>query len=753
MASVTELRPGDPAGLGGYTLRGRLGEGGQGVVYLGADRHGRLAAVKWLRPHLAGDAVAAERFAREAAAAQRVAPFCTAQVLATGVWEGRPYIVSEYVDGPSLRQVVTEEGPRPEAALYRLAIGTATALAAVHRAGIVHRDLSATNVLLGGEGWRIIDFGIARALDATPTITVTPVGTPAYMAPEQILDQRVGPAADMFAWGCLMVYAATGREPFAAGTAPLTVQRVLYTEPDLTPLGGPLRDLVAACLAKDAALRPTAEQVIRRLLEQPASNPADVQQATAVLAVPAPPPPGREPVPGGTPPWAPPGGRPPGAGPSAAPGPVGAPGAGPHPQPRPVPPPPPAVHPRPGPPAHPQPGPPIHPQPGQSASAMPGSGGHPGPGPYGTPGSGPYGGGRTTGAARRKGLGFAVAVAATAVVVLVAVIAVVVVNLRDRPDPVRTSAGTASPSPTRTPVPTTGLVTSSPAGTSGTLYESPADPVRLTTYKVRDPKTQTWVYYARDTLTGPFTKYPDLWENIMSPDGRYLAGRGKAFVDGHDTVRITDRVTGGTFTVATSRQPLSAYVQAWSRDSTRVLVNLGNPVKGVWQSTGFAIVNVTTRQVRLASLREGSLKGIRYGFDHLDSGVVALANDATQQALRFFDPTGRRVRHIPNVGAAVAESLFSPSGERFVTNCPGLGNGANCVYDAVSGAELERFTSPCVSLATWYDDEHVVCWVWTGPGARNQLQVLDLTGTAVRTLLDMPANATNLDVIYTYTRP
>lgn len=714
MASVTELGPGDPAGLGGYTLRGRIGEGGQGVVYLGADQHGRLAAVKWLRPHLAGDAVAAERFAREAAAAQRVAPFCTAQVLATGVWDGRPYIVSEYVDGPSLRQVVTEEGPRPEAALYRLAIGTATALAAVHRAGIVHRDLSATNVLLGGEGWRIIDFGIARALDAAPTITVTPVGTPAYMAPEQILDQRVGPPADMFAWGCLMVYAASGREPFAAESAPLTVQRVLYTEPDLTPLGGPLRELVAACLAKDAALRPTAEQVIRRLLEQPASNPADVEQATAVLAVPAPPPPGQEPVRGGAPPWPPPG---------------------------------PAVHPQPGWSAPAMPGP--------GAPAMPGSGGRPAPGqgPYGAPGPGPYGGGRATGAAGRKGLGLAVAVAATAVVVLIAVVAVVVVNLRERPDPVRTSAGTASPSPTRTPVPTTGLVTSSPADTSGTLYESPADPVRLTTYKVRDPKTQTWIYYARDTLTGPFTKYPDLWENILSPDGRYLAGRGKAFVDGHDTVRITDRVTGDTFTVATSRQPLSAYVQAWSRDSTRVLVNLGNPVKGVWQSTGFAIVNVTTRQVGLASLREGSLKGIRYGFDHLDSGVVALANDTTQQALRFFDTTGRRVRHVPNVGAAVAESLFSPSGERFVTNCPGLGNGTNCVYDSVSGAELKRFTSPCVSLATWYDDEHVVCWVWTGPGARNQLQVLDFTGTAVRTLLDMPANSTNLDVIYTYSRP
>ncbi|MFG3438288.1 protein kinase [Nonomuraea sp. NPDC047897] len=724
---MTELRPGDPASLGGYALRGRLGEGGQGVVYLGADGDGRLAAVKWLRPHLATDAVAAERFAREAAAAQRVAPFCTAQVLATGVQDGRPYIVSEYVDGPSLEQVVTREGPRPEAALYRLAIGTATALAAVHRAGIVHRDLSAANVLLGSEGWRIIDFGIARALDATPTITVTPVGTPAYMAPEQILDQRVGPPADMFAWGCLMVYAAGGREPFAAESAPLIVQRVLYAEPDLTPLGGTMREMVAACLAKDPARRPTAEQVIRRLLVQPSSHPADVAQATAVLAVPGPPPGGPGPVPGGAPPWAPPNG--PGGWPS---GPSGA---------RPF--------------NAPAPGTLGAPPPGSAGvrGLAPGPAGAPVPGSAGAPGPGPYRGPQPVPAAGSKGLGLAVAVAATAVVVLIAVVAVVVVYLRDRPDPVTTSASTASPSPTRTPVPTTGLATSSPADTFGTLYESPADPVRLTTYKLRDPKTRTWVYYARDTLTGPFTKYPGLWENLLSPDGRYLAGRGKEFVDGHDTVRITDRETGDTFTVATSRQPLSAYVQAWSRDSTRVLVNLGNPVKGVWQSTGFAIVDVATRQASLASLREGSLKGIRYGFDHLDSGVVALANDTTQQALRFFDATGRRVRHVPNVGAAVAEALFSPTGERFVTNCPGLGNGTNCVYDSITGTELKRFTSPCVSLATWYDDEHVVCWVWTGPGARNQLQVLDFTGTAVRTLLDMPANATNMDVIYTYSRP
>ncbi|WP_327092947.1 serine/threonine protein kinase [Nonomuraea sp. NBC_01738] len=297
MPSNAEPRPGDPAGLGGYEIRGRLGEGGQGVVYLGADQHGTQVAIKWLRPHLAGDAVAAERFAREAAAAQRVSPFCTAQVLGTGVHEGRPFIVSEFVDGPSLHQVVTEEGPRTGSALYRLAIGTVTALAAIHRAGIVHRDFSPNNVLLAREGPRVIDFGIARALDATATLSSMPVGTPAFMAPEQVLGHQVGQGADLFAWASTIVFAASGVGPFAAESVPAVIHRVLYTEPDLSALSGPLRELVAACLSKDPGRRPDAYRVIERLLEHPSSNPEDLRQATLISELherdrrPAPPPP------------------------------------------------------------------------------------------------------------------------------------------------------------------------------------------------------------------------------------------------------------------------------------------------------------------------------------------------------------------------------------------------------------------------------------------------------------------------------
>ncbi|MEU4223023.1 protein kinase [Nonomuraea sp. NPDC026600] len=752
MPSMSELRAGDPAGLGGYEIRGRLGEGGQGVVYLGVDEHGGQAAIKWLRPHLAGDAVAAERFAREAAVAQRVAPFCTAKVLATGVHEERPFIVSEYVEGPPLQQVVSEEGPRADASLYRLAIGTVTALAAIHQAGIVHRDFSPNNVLLAGEGPRVIDFGIAKALDATSTITSTPVGTPAFMAPEQVLGHRVGPPADMFAWGSTMVFAATGTGPFEAESVPVIVNQVLYDEPDLSRLTGPLRELVAACLSKDPIRRPTAEQVIMRLLEHPTSNPAELEQAAAVVsgfspAPPLPPQPqfppqqGFQPqLPYPQPQYAQPAyGQPPYA------------QSGPHQQP----PPPQAAPPyaQSGPhaqgpqAAHPY-GPPLQgPQPQSGAHHQPQWVPPTGPGQspqYGPPVPPSRSGGK-------KSYVVASIAAAVAIVATIVVVAVALTNLPGPSIPTPSpSAKSTSPAPLA--IPTANLVTSTLPGTDAVIYENPGDAVRLTTYMVRDAKTRDWIYYARDTLTGSFTKYPNMWESMLSPDGRYLAQRGKNFADGYDSVKITDKVTGEAFTVKTSRQPLSAYVQGWSRDSGRLLFNVGNPVKGVWQSTGFAIVNVATRQATIASLREGSLHGIRYGFDHADTGVVALSNDTKQQALRFFDENGLRVRRIPNVGPGIADSLFSPSGKQFVTNCPGLSSGNNCVYDTQTGAELKRFESPCSGLATWYDDSHLVCWVKPDASAeKQQVQVVDFTGAAVRLLAEMPTNGSNMDVIYTFT--
>jgi predicted Ser/Thr protein kinase len=271
MTRASPLRPGDPLRVAGYRILGRLGAGGQGVVYLaesnGSD-DGDPVAIKMLRA--SPDADSAARFQRESRVLPRVASFCTAQVLRTGLAGAVPYIVSEYIDGPTLQQAVAERGPLRGRELHRLAVGTVTALAAIHRAGVVHRDFKPANVLLSRDGPRVIDFGIARHADADVT-GGGPIGTPSYMAPEQLGEDPAGPAADLFAWAGTMVFAATGHPPFGADSIPAILTRILRSEPDLGALDGEVRDVVAECLAKDAAARPMARQVLLRLLGRPAA--------------------------------------------------------------------------------------------------------------------------------------------------------------------------------------------------------------------------------------------------------------------------------------------------------------------------------------------------------------------------------------------------------------------------------------------------------------------------------------------------
>ncbi|HUR02816.1 MAG TPA: serine/threonine-protein kinase [Nonomuraea sp.] len=257
MPNVEPLRAGDPASVGPYRLVGRLGAGGQGVVYLGQARNGAPVAIKVLREDMAGD----DRFAKEIAAARRVEPFCIAQVLDAST-SGRPYIVTEYVDGPSLQDAGRHSG----AELQRLAVATATALAAIHQAGVVHRDFTPSNVLLGRDGPRVIDFGIARALVSGVTSTSSIVGTPAYMAPEQLAGQVVGAQADVFAWASVIVYAASGVPPFGDDSLPAVINRILHSEPQVGELPEPLRSVVLSCLAKDPARRPSMQDVLLHLL-------------------------------------------------------------------------------------------------------------------------------------------------------------------------------------------------------------------------------------------------------------------------------------------------------------------------------------------------------------------------------------------------------------------------------------------------------------------------------------------------------
>ncbi|MGI5491792.1 serine/threonine-protein kinase [Microtetraspora malaysiensis] len=265
MSRLSPLRPEDPQRLGGYLLNGRIGAGGQGVVFHATGPDGSPAAVKLLRARLTGEAGDRRRFVGEVQAVRRVAPFCTARVLDTDLDGDRPYIVSEYIDGVSLQEYVRTYGPRSDGALDRVAVGTATALAAIHRAGVIHRDFKPANVLIGADGPRVIDFGISRLFDATAT-TGGPVGTPAYLAPEQLRAEPVGPACDMFSWALTVAFAASGRHAFAADTYGAILARILYGTPDLGPLDGPLREIVVACLASEPRDRPTAEEVLGRLL-------------------------------------------------------------------------------------------------------------------------------------------------------------------------------------------------------------------------------------------------------------------------------------------------------------------------------------------------------------------------------------------------------------------------------------------------------------------------------------------------------
>ncbi|WP_219469956.1 serine/threonine-protein kinase [Nonomuraea rhizosphaerae] len=271
----------EPKTIGDHRISALLGEGGQGVVYLGESPGRAPVAIKVLHARLAADPEVRRRFLREAEVAASVAAFCTARVLGTGMLGDRPYIVSEYVPGPSLDALVKRDGPRSGSGLERLAVSTLTALASIHQAGIVHRDFKPGNVILGPEGPVVIDFGIARALDHM-TSHAHVAGTPAYMSPEQLTDQAVSAASDMFAWAGTMVFAATGHTPFRGAAVPAVLHAILSAEPDVSGVPEPLRSLVAACLSKDPNARPRAAHLLRDLTGQtPSGGPTIIERRPA----------------------------------------------------------------------------------------------------------------------------------------------------------------------------------------------------------------------------------------------------------------------------------------------------------------------------------------------------------------------------------------------------------------------------------------------------------------------------------------
>ncbi|GGY23704.1 hypothetical protein GCM10010299_32410 [Streptomyces tanashiensis] len=265
---MMRLRREDPRIVGSFRLHRRLGAGGMGVVYLGSDRRGQRVALKVIRPDLAEDQEFRSRFAREVSAARRIRGGCTARLVAADLEAERPWFATQYVPGPSLHDRVAEEGGLRAADVASIGAALSEGLVAVHEAGVVHRDLKPSNILLSPKGPRIIDFGIAWATGAsTLTHVGTAVGSPGFLAPEQVRGAAVTPATDVFSLGATLAYAAMADSPFGHGSSEVMLYRVVHEEPQLHGVPDALAPLIRACLAKDPEDRPSTLQLSMRLKE------------------------------------------------------------------------------------------------------------------------------------------------------------------------------------------------------------------------------------------------------------------------------------------------------------------------------------------------------------------------------------------------------------------------------------------------------------------------------------------------------
>ncbi|MER6945549.1 protein kinase [Nonomuraea sp. NPDC000554] len=706
--------------MGNYTLTERLGEGGQGSVYLATAPDGSRVAVKLLRADLAGDEEASVRFVREVALARRVAPFCTAQVIETGLSDGRPYIVSEYIDGPNLADVVRAEGPRTGASLHRLAIGTVTALVAIHQAGIVHRDFKPSNVVLASDGPRVIDFGIARALDLTSTLTDAAIGTPSFMAPEQLTDSSPGPQSDMFAWACTLLYAASGQPPFGQDSLPAVVNRIMHTEPDLGVVDDPaLRSLMADCLAKDPSRRPSAGGALMRLLGQsrppgpvagpplspplsPPLGPAPglLQQGTAMAApgahgpgpgLQAPPPP--VPIPSG----------PVSSGPVSGPSYAGGGQRPPH-----LP-------------------PPTRPQPFyQPPPVRPASG---------------------------KATGWIIAVAVVGAIVLVAAGGFVAVRLA-----ALSGSTTASPSPLPSTSSARPSVSASapPAarraialpGTSVRIQERADDPLKLASYSVDGGKR----VYVRKPGTDDFALNTRYYEYALNADGtRALATDVNYTSDHYAQVSVVDHRTGARRTIKLSLAPVYPTTPRWSPDGRLGLVTLYRAEGSTSVEYGYGIIDVEQGTGQTFQVKEKGAGVWRFFWDADGRSVGTWAGGA----MTFYDLNGRVVRTLPRVGSPVwvEGDDVSPSGNRFLAYCTSAG--ASVCARSTSGGDAVPVTIPVISkrLIGWWDDEHLA--VWRSGAGGYEAVVVDLRGQAgpVVAIASKPAEFDKMGFRYTRGTP
>jgi hypothetical protein len=293
-----------------------------------------------------------------------------------------------------------------------------------------------------------------------------------------------------------------------------------------------------------------------------------------------------------------------------------------------------------------------------------------------------------------------------------------------------------------------GTVIPLPGGGEAKLYEDPADPLALTSYKIQNAGAPGQVGYARDSLTGDFTKYQDQSEAVVSPNGRYLAVHGVSAGDyGYDTVTIVDRETGKQSTVRTVQQPRTAAIGRWSKDSARLLLAIQRGTGENRTTEGFVILTVKDLAADVVGNDDSAVNRSPYGWAGSTGGTVAVAGDGDQRSLRFYDTDGKQVRSIDGVGKVPdTMDFFSPSGALFVTDCPDGTPNTQCVWNTESGQRTGTITSTCDRVLGWYDESHLYCWEPAGTGRR--VSVIDLQGRPVRTLLEAPAGAT-IEVTFT----
>ncbi len=262
MPATSPLQADDREQLGEYRLRGRLSENHRSIVYSAETGSGERVLVTLYSVELNDS----DKFLNEIEALRRLPAFYTSHLLDAGIANGRPYIVTEHVDGPTLVEEVAQRGPLTGLALHRFAVGTVTALVSIHQAGAVHGEFQPGNIILSPDGPRVAGAGVGRILKAASTSETQRVDSPFYLTPEQFAGKPAGPPADLFAWASATVFAATGHAPFEADTPAAAMNRILNEEPDLSALDDPLRGLVAQCLAKNPADRPTAGDALLKLV-------------------------------------------------------------------------------------------------------------------------------------------------------------------------------------------------------------------------------------------------------------------------------------------------------------------------------------------------------------------------------------------------------------------------------------------------------------------------------------------------------